>query len=74
VTPCTAAEYSIFVLKAYDINTVDIQKVGGTPVGIDVFFDQFEPYTRRICITGFAVIHGEGNTGRPAAFGGDSLA
>ena len=41
---------AIFVLQAHEIDIVDIEEVGGAPVGVNILLGQFKAHTRRIGI------------------------
>src|ERR1700687_6337979 len=55
-----AAEDSIFVLQAHDIDIAEIQKVGGSRVGIQVVFSQLESYLRGIAVSCFGIVDWQG--------------
>src|SRR5207248_7054726 len=55
----SSSKDSIFVLQANQIDTSEIQKVGGLPVGSYVIFRQFEPHSGRIGVTLFSIVNRE---------------
>ena len=68
------AEDAIFELQADQIDAVDIQEIGGAPIGLEIFLGQFEAHTRGIGIAILDVVDRHGDAGRVAVFGGDGFA
>jgi hypothetical protein len=74
VTSCRPAENSIFVLKAHDVDVVDIQKVGGPAIGVKILLRQFKSNAGWICIPGLNIVDGQSNALGLAVFSCDRFA
>ena len=68
------AEDAVFELQADQVHVVDIQEVGGAPIGLDIFLRQLKANTRGIGVAVFDVVDRHGDAGRVAVFGGDRFA
>lgn len=66
-------EDTILVLQAHQINTVDIEEVGGAAIRVDIFLRQFKANAGRIGVTGLDIVDGQGDAARVTILGGDSL-
>ena len=62
------------MLQTNQINIVDIEKVGGAAIGVDIFLHQFKANARRIGIASLGVVDGQGDAGGVIILGGDGLA
>ena len=69
-----AAKNAVFELQADQVDAVDIQKIGGAAIRLEVFFRQFEAHPRRIGVAAFDVVDRHGDAGRVAMLGGDRFA
>ena len=69
-----AAIDAILVLQTHQVHVVDVQKISGPPIRIDVFFAQLKTNARRIVVAGGDVIDRQGDAGRAGEFRGDGLA
>ncbi|OGL39339.1 MAG: hypothetical protein A2043_01480 [Candidatus Schekmanbacteria bacterium GWA2_38_9] len=70
---CQPAEDAIFVLQAHEVNVVDIQKVGGAVIRVNIFLSQLKPNAGRIGVTSLDIIDRQGNAGCLTILGGDGL-
>jgi hypothetical protein len=70
----TPAEDAVLVLQAHEINIIDVEKVRGPHVRIDVPLGQLEAHAGGVGVAVFVVIDREGQARRARKFGGDGLA
>ena len=68
------AEDAVLELQAHQIDVVDVQEVGGAPVGVDVLLGQLEANAGRIVVAGLGVVDGQGDARRFGICRGDRLA
>ncbi len=74
MTARTPTEDAIFVLQAYEVDVIDIQKVGGAAIRVDVLLCQFKSNAGRIGVAGLDVVDGQGNARCVTVFGRDGFA
>ncbi len=68
VTTGPAAVDAIFMLQRHHIHVVDIEKIGGAAIGVDVFLGQLEADAGWVIIARFNIVDWQGNTGRAFVF------
>ncbi len=73
MTSGPAAEDAVLELQRHEIDAVDIQKIGGAAIRIDVLFGQFKTHPGWILVAVFVVVYREGDTSRAGLLGGDRL-
>ena len=73
VTARPSTEDAIFVLQAHEVYVVDIQKVGGAAIRVNILLRQFKSNAGWIGVAGLDVVDGQGNARCSAVFGGDGL-
>jgi hypothetical protein len=59
MAPRFSPENSVFELKTYEVNIINIEKIGCAPIGMNVFFRDFKAYTHRVVITAFDIVDGQ---------------
>ena len=68
-----SAEDAVFVLQAYEVHVIDIQKVRRPAIGSKILFGQLEAHASRIGIAAFDVVDRHCDASRIRVFGGDGL-
>jgi hypothetical protein len=69
-----SAENAVLMLQRYEFDVVDVQKVGGAAVGINVLLREFKPDAARIGVTGLGIVDRQGDAGGLRILGGDGFA
>lgn len=68
VTARAPSKDAILVLQRDDVDIVDIQKIGGASIRLDILFRQLESNARRVLVTGFDIVDRQRNARRPRIF------
>src|SRR4030042_2880945 len=73
VTASPAAVDAVFMLQRYDVHVVDVQKVGGAVIRVDILLRQFEPNAGRGRVARLRIVDRQGAARGSTAFGRDGL-